>query len=165
MNSSVCTTINGTSVERTVAVRVSAADFIRHHVGLTGTHVGCEHGACGACTIQVDGAAVRSCLMLAVQLQGKSVATVESLGTPDSLSPLQQAFAQHHALQCGFCTPGVLMTAQAYLDTLAQAQVPSEQEVRDMLSGNVCRCTGYQGMVEAVLAVCRQRAAARGAAA
>lgn len=165
MNSSVCTTINGTRVERIVAVRVSAADFIRHHVGLTGTHVGCEHGACGACTIQVDGAAVRSCLMLAVQLQGKSVATVESLGTPDSLSPLQQAFAQHHALQCGFCTPGVQMTAQAYLDTLAQAQVPSEQEVRDMLSGNVCRCTGYQGMVEAVLAVCRQRAAARGAAA
>lgn len=153
------TCINGVPLERTIHPRVSAADFLRHQIGLTGTHVGCEHGACGACTINVDGAAVRSCLMLAVQLDGKQVATVESLGKPEALSPLQQAFLQHHALQCGFCTPGVLMTVQPFLDTIPETYVPTEHEVRDLLSGNVCRCTGYQGMVQAVMSVCRHRAA------
>jgi aerobic carbon-monoxide dehydrogenase small subunit len=160
MTYTIKTCINGSPVERTVEPRVSAADFLRHHLGLTGTHVGCEHGACGACTISVDGAAVRSCLMLAVQLNGKEVATVESLGTPEALSPLQKAFSEHHALQCGFCTPGVLMTVQTFLDNAPQDHVPSEDEARELLSGNVCRCTGYQGMVEAVRSVCEQRAAA-----
>jgi carbon-monoxide dehydrogenase small subunit len=160
MTHTIKTCINGSPVERSVKCRVSAADFLRHDLGLTGTHVGCEHGACGACTISVEGAAVRSCLMLAVQLNGKEVATVESLGAIGALSPLQQAFSDHHALQCGFCTPGVLMTVQTYLDGVPQDHLPSEEEIRDMLSGNVCRCTGYQGMVEAVQSVCASRAAA-----
>jgi aerobic carbon-monoxide dehydrogenase small subunit len=153
------TTVNGVRVERTVAVRTSLADFLRHDLCLTGTHVGCEHGACGACTVQVEGSAVRSCLMLAVQVNGKRVATVESLGTPDELSPLQRAFTRHHALQCGFCTPGFLMTIQAWLDEIPVGYLPDDEEIRDMLSGNVCRCTGYQNIVEAVRELTRERSA------
>jgi len=146
-------TINGTVVERMVDVRTSLADFLRHDIRLTGTHIGCEHGACGACTVQVDGSAVRSCLMLAVQSDGCQVRTVESLGQPDALSPLQKAFADHHALQCGFCTPGFLMTVQTWLDQAPADATLTDAQLRDLLSGNVCRCTGYQNIVDAVRAV------------
>ncbi|MGF6261176.1 carbon-monoxide dehydrogenase small subunit [Paraburkholderia youngii] len=154
----IATTVNGVKVERTVAVRTSLVDFLRYDLCLTGTHVGCEHGACGACTVQVEGAAVRACLMLAVQINGKQVATVESLGKPDALSPLQRAFSKHHALQCGFCTPGFLMTIDAWLGQLPAGYLPNDEEIRDMLSGNVCRCTGYQNIVEAVRELTRARA-------
>jgi aerobic-type carbon monoxide dehydrogenase small subunit (CoxS/CutS family) len=140
--------VNGKSYERTVDTRRSLGDFLRLDLGLTGTHFGCEHGACGACTVRVDGIAVRSCLMLAVQANEKSVQTVEDLAKGDILSPLQQAFQDRHALQCGFCTPGVLMTMTEFLE---ENPTPTEAEVRDALSGNICRCTGYQNIVDAVL--------------
>jgi carbon-monoxide dehydrogenase small subunit len=140
--------VNGKSYERTVDTRRTLGDFLRLDLGLTGTHFGCEHGACGACTVRVDGIAVRSCLMLAMQANGKSVQTVEDLAKGDILSPLQQAFQDRHALQCGFCTPGVLMTMTEFLE---ENPAPSETEVRDALSGNICRCTGYQNIVDAVL--------------
>jgi carbon-monoxide dehydrogenase small subunit len=140
--------VNGKSYERTVDTRRTLGDFLRLDLGLTGTHFGCEHGACGACTVRVDGIAVRSCLMLAVQANEKSVQTVEDLAKGDILSPLQQAFQDRHALQCGFCTPGVLMTMTEFLE---ENPAPSETEVRDALSGNICRCTGYQNIVDAVL--------------
>jgi aerobic-type carbon monoxide dehydrogenase small subunit (CoxS/CutS family) len=140
--------VNGKSYERMVDTRRTLGDFLRLDLGLTGTHFGCEHGACGACTVRVDGVAVRSCLMLAVQANGKSVQTVEDLAKGDSLSPLQQAFQDRHALQCGFCTPGILMTMTEFLE---ENPAPSETEVRDALSGNICRCTGYQNIVDAVL--------------
>jgi aerobic-type carbon monoxide dehydrogenase small subunit (CoxS/CutS family) len=148
--------VNGRMIEAEVDVRVGLADFLRGQLGLTGTHLGCEHGVCGACTIIVDQRPVRSCLMLAVQADGSAVETVESLGTPHALSPLQQAFSDHHALQCGFCTPGMLMTLEAYLRDHAS---PTREEVRDVLSGNLCRCTGYQGIVDAALQAAQARRA------
>ena len=140
--------VNGRATEAEVDVRISLADFLRGQLGLTGTHLGCEHGVCGACTLIVDRRPVRSCLMLAVQADGSEVETVEGLGTRQALSPLQQAFSNHHALQCGFCTPGMLMTLEAYL---REHPAPTRQEIRDVLSGNLCRCTGYQGIVDAAL--------------
>ena len=151
----IAVTINGRRVERAVDPRLHLADFLRHEVGLTGTHVGCEHGVCGSCTVIVDGRPVRSCLMLAVQVDGATVETVEGLAGPDgALSRLQQAFSDHHALQCGFCTPGMLMTLESLLRDTPN---PTEAEVRDAISGNICRCTGYQGIVEAALATARDR--------
>jgi len=153
------TTVNGASFERTVDVRTSLADFLRHGLCLTGTHVGCEHGACGACTVQLDGAAVRSCLMLAVQADSRKVTTVEALGSPDALSALQKAFSDHHALQCGFCTPGFLVTVQSWLDEAPPDATLTDEQLRDLLSGNMCRCTGYQNIIDAVRAVLRDRQA------
>lgn len=141
--------VNGQPVERAVDVRRTLGDFLRHDLQMTGTHLGCEHGVCGACTVLVDGRTARSCLMLAVQTQGRSVTTVEGLANPDgSLNVLQQAMHECHALQCGFCTPGVLATLT---ELLRETQDPSEAEVRDALTGNLCRCTGYQPIVEAAL--------------
>jgi len=140
--------LNGKPVEAEVPVRTTLADCIRHHLMQTGTHVGCEHGVCGACTVIVDGAAVRSCLMLAVQAEGAQVITVEGLSREDSLTPLQAAFRKHHALQCGFCTPGMLTTAHALLTDEPDA---SEERIREVLAGNLCRCTGYIPIVKAVL--------------
>jgi aerobic-type carbon monoxide dehydrogenase small subunit (CoxS/CutS family) len=145
--------INGERHEGDVEPRTLLSDFIRHVAGLTGTHVGCEHGVCGACTVQIDGETVRSCLMLAVQASGRSVLTVEGLARDgEALHPLQRAFHERHALQCGFCTPGFLMSAEALL---RERPDPSEREVREALAGNLCRCTGYEGIVEAVLDVAR----------
>ena len=142
-------TVNGAAVEREVEPRRLLADFLREDLGLTGTHVGCEHGVCGACTVLLDGDSARSCLTLAVQADGAEVETVEGLGTVDALHPLQRAFREHHALQCGFCTPGMLMAA---LDLLRKHPSPTEREVREGLSGNLCRCTGYEHVVRAVRA-------------
>src|SRR6202047_1174253 len=128
--------------------RMLLSDFLRHALGATGTHVGCEHGICGACTVLIDGVATRSCLTLAVQAEGRAVQTVESLAAPDgTLNPLQQAFRNNHALQCGFCTPGILMS---FTDYLARNPKPTTEEIRDVLSGHICRCTGYAGIVAAV---------------
>jgi carbon-monoxide dehydrogenase small subunit len=138
--------INGTPLTATVPVRRLLVDFIRDDLGLTGTHVGCEHGVCGACTILMDGAPVRSCIMLAPQADGSSITTVEGITPKEGLSALQQAFKDHHALQCGFCTPGFLMTITA----ADPAEYPDEHRVREMLSGNLCRCTGYHNIVQAV---------------
>lgn len=140
-------TINGVEHSLSVDVRTTLVDALREQVELTGTHVGCEHGVCGACTILLDGVAVRSCLLFAVQADGRTITTVESLGTPEKLHPLQEAFRKHHGLQCGFCTPGFLMSAIALLNETSQ---PTEEEIRGALAGNLCRCTGYQGIVEAV---------------
>lgn len=145
--------LNGKAIEIDVPPRTTLADCIRHHLEQTGTHVGCEHGVCGACTVIVDGAAMRSCLMLAVQAEGCTVTTVEGLTPAEGLSPLQQSFRKHHALQCGFCTPGMLTTAHALLTHEPDA---SEERIRHVLSGNLCRCTGYIPIVEAV---CAARAA------
>ena len=139
--------VNGRRYERQVEPRLLLSDFLRHDLDLTGTHVGCEHGVCGACTVLLDGAAVRSCLLFAVQAQGRQVRTVEDLGTPQALHPLQKAFQEAHGLQCGFCTPGFLMSL---LPFLAENPDPSEDEIREALSGNLCRCTGYHNIVEAV---------------
>jgi carbon-monoxide dehydrogenase small subunit len=147
-------TVNGQAVEREVDVRRTLADFLREDLGLTGTHLGCEHGACGACTVLVDGRSVRSCLMFAVQVQGAEVTTVEGLGSEGALHPLQQAFWDHHGLQCGFCTPGFLMAAAELLEHNPD---PDEPAVREALSGNLCRCTGYQNIVAAVLAAARAK--------
>ena len=144
---SVTVTVNGAQYERTVEPRLLLSDFLRHHVGLTGTHVGCEHGVCGACTVLFDGEPVRSCLMFAVQANGHEITTVEALGTPENLHPLQQAFWDAHAVQCGFCTPGVLMSLVPFLETNPD---PTEEEIREAISGNLCRCTGYQHIVDAV---------------
>ena len=141
-------TVNGKAHARIVESRLTLADFLRHELGLTGTHLGCEHGVCGACTVLVDGRSARSCLMFAVQANGCEVTTVEGL-TPDSgLSVLQQAFVDNHGLQCGFCTPGMLITLT---ELLRENPAPSEDEVRDALTGNLCRCTGYAGIVKAAL--------------
>lgn len=146
---SVRLTVNGTTVERRVEARTLLSDFLRHEIGLTGTHVGCEHGVCGACTVLVDGLPVRSCLMLAVQADGQAITTVEGLTRDlNELHPLQQAFWESHGLQCGFCTPGFLMTLVAFLGSNPN---PSEDEIRAAISGNLCRCTGYQNIVKAVL--------------
>ncbi|NYZ15519.1 (2Fe-2S)-binding protein [Azospirillum sp. RWY-5-1] len=141
-------TVNGREVTLTVEPRVSLADALRQDLGLTGTHVGCEHGVCGSCTVLVDGTAVRSCLLFAVQAEGTAVETVEGLARGSALHPLQEAFRRHHALQCGFCTPGVLMTL---VELLRADPCPTEAAVRDALSGNLCRCTGYQPIVAAAL--------------
>jgi 2-furoyl-CoA dehydrogenase 2Fe-2S iron sulfur subunit len=149
----IAVTINGTRYAGDVEPRTLLSDFIRHQAGLTGTHVGCEHGVCGACTVQLDGEPVRSCLMLAVQADGRSLRTVEGLAGPaGELSALQQAFTDHHALQCGFCTAGFLMTADTLLRDRA-GQGLTEAEIRGELAGNLCRCTGYEGIVAAVLSV------------
>ena len=140
--------VNGRSAEVEVEPRMSLADCLRDELRLTGTHIGCEHGVCGACTVIIDGEAVRSCLMLAVQAEGSSIVTVEGLSREDRLTPLQTAFRKHHALQCGFCTPGVLTTAHALL--LQEPEV-DEARIRSVLSGNLCRCTGYIPIVEAIL--------------
>src|SRR6266487_3112067 len=140
--------INGRVIERTVEPRLLLSDFIRHEARLTGTHVGCEHGVCGACTVHLDGAPVRACLMLAVQADGAELTTVEGLAPgPDRLHPLQEAFRLEHGLQCGFCTPGILMTMSAFL---RDHPSPTDEEIRTELSGNLCRCTGYQNIVRAV---------------
>ena len=140
-------TINGDVYERRVEPRLLLSDFIRHEAGLTGTHVGCEHGVCGACTVLVGGAPVRSCLMFAVQADGASIETVESLADGETLHPLQEAFRREHGLQCGYCTPGILMTLKPFLEA---NPAPSDTEIRRALSGNLCRCTGYQQIVAAV---------------
>jgi carbon-monoxide dehydrogenase small subunit len=142
--------VNGVEYRREVEPRLLLSDFLRHALGLTGTHVGCEHGICGACTVLVDGNSARSCLMFAVQADGSRIETVESLGTVDHLSPLQEAFRQHHALQCGYCTPGMLMTC---VDLLRKYPLASDAEIRAGLSGNLCRCTGYENIVKALRAV------------
>ncbi len=139
-------TVNGRPHTAEIETRVHLADFVRVEVGLTGTHLGCEHGVCGACTVVVDGAAVRSCLMLAVQADGRSVQTVESLASRGGLHPVQQAFQDNHGLQCGFCTPGMVMSIAAYLE---ENPDPDERDIREAISGNICRCTGYQGIVAA----------------
>ena len=146
-------TVNGRAYEREVETRMTLADFLRHELDLTGTHVGCEHGVCGVCTVLVNDISARACLMLAVQANGKSITTVEGLANPDgTLNVLQQAFRENHGLQCGFCTPGMLMTLTEFL---AQNSDPSEAEVRVAISGNVCRCTGYQSIVAAALQAAR----------
>ncbi len=142
-------TVNGESYTREVETRLTLADFIRHSIDLTGTHLGCEHGVCGACTILLDGLSARSCLMLAVQADGHEILTVEGIAPNDEeLHPLQQAFQDNHGLQCGFCTPGMLTTL---LEFLSDNPDPTEREVREAISGNLCRCTGYQGIVDAAL--------------
>ncbi len=146
-------TVNGVRHRRAVEPRLLLSDFLRHELGLTGTHVGCEHGVCGACTVLLDGDAVRSCLMFAVQADGHDLTTVEGLsgGPGDALHPLQAAFREAHGLQCGFCTPGVLMTLVPFL---REHPDPDERQIREALSGNLCRCTGYQNIVAAVRLAC-----------
>ncbi len=140
-------TVNGQSVEREVEARRSLADFLREDLGLKGTHLGCEHGVCGACTVLVDGRSTRSCLVLAAQLEGASVTTIEGLTPTDGLSPLQEAFRDCHGLQCGFCTPGMIVTAT---ELLAENPHPRREEIREAISGNLCMCTGYQNIVSAI---------------
>jgi carbon-monoxide dehydrogenase small subunit len=144
--------VNGTSYRRSVEARVLLSDFIRHDLSLAGTHVGCEHGVCGACTVLLDGVPVRSCLMFAVQSNAHDITTVEGLATGNVLHPVQQAMHEHHGLQCGYCTPGILMTMTAYL---TEHDTPSEDDVRDALSGNLCRCTGYQNIVDAMMSAAK----------
>jgi aerobic-type carbon monoxide dehydrogenase small subunit (CoxS/CutS family) len=144
------TVVNGRRYREDVEPRLLLSDFIRHRIGLTGTHVGCEHGVCGACTVKVDGVAVRSCLMLAAQIDGAEIVTVEGLAGSGELTPLQEAFRRHHALQCGFCTPGILLAAD---DLLSRNPTPSREEIVDMLSGQLCRCTGYTPIVDAIAEV------------
>ena len=145
--------VNGKTYARDVETRMTLVDFLRQDLDLTGTHVGCEHGACGACTVLLDGHSVRSCLMLAVQCGGREVTTVEGLAEGEKLNSLQQAFQDNHGLQCGFCTPGMLMTLSEFLRDHPD---PSESEVREVLSGNLCRCTGYQAIVAATLDAARR---------
>ena len=155
-------TVNGQAYEREVEPRLLLSDFLRHDLGLTGTHVGCEHGVCGACTVLFDGEPVRSCILFAVQADGHAVTTVEALAPgPDQLHPLQQAFWESHGLQCGFCTPGFLMTLLPFLD---ENPDPSEDEIRHAISGNLCRCTGYQHIVDAVKLAAERRRALAGTA-
>lgn len=146
----VTVTVNGRVYRETVEPRLLLSDFLRHRIGLTGTHVGCEHGVCGACTVRLDGVAVRSCLLLAGQVDGSEVVTVEGLAADGPLTPLQEAFRRHHALQCGFCTAGILMAAD---ELLARDSPPSREEIVDLLSGHLCRCTGYTPIVDAIAEV------------
>ena len=151
---SVSLTVNGKAYQREVEARITLADFLRHELGLTGTHLGCEHGVCGACTVLLDGHSARSCLTFAVQANGREVSTIEGLAAPDGeLNVLQQAFRDNHGLQCGFCTPGMLMTLTEFL---RDNKNPTEHDVRDVLSGNLCRCTGYAGPVAAALDAARR---------
>ncbi len=145
-------TVNGTTYERTVEPRTLLSDFLRHELELTGTHVGCEHGSCGACTVLMDGESVRSCIIFAIQADGHEITTVEGIGTLDDLHPIQQAFWEKHGLQCGYCTPGFLLTLIPYL---RENPTPTEAEIRDAISGNICRCTGYQNIVDAALAAAK----------
>ncbi|QRG04796.1 (2Fe-2S)-binding protein [Xanthobacter dioxanivorans] len=147
-------TVNGLSTTRAVDPRLLLSDFLRHELGLTGTHVGCEHGVCGACTILLDGRSARACLMLAVQADGATIDTVEGLGSMEALGRVQTAFRDHHALQCGFCTPGFLMTIT---DMLRHHALESDAQIREALSGNICRCTGYEHIVNAVRELARER--------
>ncbi len=148
MDRTITVRVNGREYERSVEPRLLLSDFLRHEIGLTGTHVGCEHGVCGACTVLVDNEAVRSCLLFAVQMNGREVATVEGLDAgPQQMHLIQQGFWEAHGLQCGFCTPGILMSLVPFLE---QNPKPTEREIRALLSGNICRCTGYQKIVEAV---------------
>jgi carbon-monoxide dehydrogenase small subunit len=147
--------VNGQRVDADVPPRLNLADFLREHLALTGTHVGCEHGVCGACTVRVDGAIVRACLMLAVQTQNASVETIEGLSDNGEIADLQAAFRERNALQCGFCTPGMLMAAQ---DLLKQQATPDRDRIREHLSGNYCRCTGYQAIIDAIETTARARA-------
>jgi 2-furoyl-CoA dehydrogenase 2Fe-2S iron sulfur subunit len=149
-------TLNGKKRSGYCEPRELLSDFIRHQLGATGTHVGCEHGVCGACTVRIDGVAGRSCMMLAVQADGRHITTIEGLAPDQTLGDLQLAFARHHALQCGFCTAGILMSAAAYLERVRD---PSEQQLREMLSGHLCRCTGYTPIVAALLDVAAARRA------
>jgi aerobic-type carbon monoxide dehydrogenase small subunit (CoxS/CutS family) len=154
--------VNGNEHELAVEARRTLADMLRHDLGYTGTHLGCEHGVCGACTVLVDGLPARSCLMFGVQVDGCEVRTVEGLADGEQLSDLQQALSDHNGLQCGFCTPGFLMLAEAYLaERLGDpaGAGPSEAEIRELVTGNLCRCTGYQGIIDAVLATAQSRAA------
>lgn len=148
-------TVNGTTYRRDVPVRLKLADFLREELCLTGTHLGCEQGACGACTVLLDGEAVRSCLLLAVQTAGSAVTTIEGLAPTGDLTPLMQALQQHHGLQCGFCTPGVVISLTSYLERNPN---PTEAEVRQALTGTLCRCTGYQGIVAAALSLVQGKA-------
>lgn len=146
--STISVIVNGQKFDRTVEVRLTLADFLREELDLTGTHLGCEHGVCGACTILFDGQAIRSCLMLAVQANGAEITTVEGLSSDGQLNSLQSAFRENHALQCGFCTPGMLITATAFLKDNPH---PTEEQAREAISGNICRCTGYVSIVNAVV--------------
>ena len=146
----ICVTVNGCQHTHTIEPRLLLSDFLRHTLMLTGTHVGCEHGVCGACTIMLEGDSIRACLMFAVQADGCDIQTVEGLGTIENMNPLQQAFQQCHALQCGFCTPGMLMTCT---DMLQKYPLENDAQIREGLSGNLCRCTGYTNIVEAVRVV------------
>lgn len=143
----IAVTVNGTRYDRTVEPRLLLSDFLRRDLNLTGTHIGCEHGVCGACTILFDGQPARSCLMFAVQTNGHEIITIEGLGTIDELHPIQEAFREAHGVQCGFCTPGILTTLVPFLE---ENPNPDEQEIREAISGNICRCTGYQHIVDAV---------------
>jgi len=148
-------TVNGEAFAAAVEPRLLLADFLRHTLGLTGTHVGCEHGVCGACTVLLDGDSVRSCLMFAVQADRRSVETVDSLGRIGAMNRLQEAFHEHHALQCGFCTPGMLMTTT---DLMKKYRLETDDDIRDGLSGNLCRCTGYEHIIKAIRAVIDSKA-------
>ena len=154
MTRKISVTVNGVAYERTIEPRLLLSDFLRCELGLTGTHVGCEHGVCGACTVLIDGDSARACLYFAIQADGRTVETVESLGTPEMLSPLQQRFREHHALQCGFCTPGMLMTC---VDLLRKHPLADDADIRAGLSGNLCRCTGYEHIVRAMRAAVADR--------
>lgn len=147
-------TVNGASYSRPVEPRMLLSDFLRHELGLTGTHVGCEHGVCGACTILLDGRSARSCLTLAVQADGMEIETVEGQGSREELGRIQTAFRDHHGLQCGFCTPGFIMTIT---DMLRHHPLETDEQIRDALSGNICRCTGYQHIVDAVRELAKER--------
>jgi carbon-monoxide dehydrogenase small subunit len=151
-------TVNGESVAETVEPRQTLVDFLREQLFLTGSHVGCEHGVCGACTVRVDGLTVRGCLMLAAQCDGSSVQTIEGVSDSGEIADLQAAFEKRNALQCGFCTPGMLLSAQ---ELLREGGVPSREQIREHISGNYCRCTGYQAIVDAIEAVAQQRAGGR----
>lgn len=146
-------TVNGKQYSSTVETRVHLADFLRQDLKLTGTHVGCEHGVCGACTILVDGKATRACLMLAVQANGTEITTIEGLGSTENLHPLQEAFRDNHALQCGFCTSGMIMSLASFIN---DNPTPDETDIRKAISGNICRCTGYQGIVAAGLQAAKE---------
>jgi len=146
--------VNGVTYERTIEPRLLLTDFLRDSLDLTGTHIGCEQGICGACTVLVNGHSMRACLMFAIQIDGAEIETVESLGAVDKLHPLQEFFREHHALQCGFCTPGMLMTG---IDLLRKRPLATDQEIRDGLSGNLCRCTGYEHIVAAIRAAVKER--------
>ena len=154
----IAVTVNGEEVRERVDARKTLVDFLREDVALTGSHVGCEHGVCGACSVRVDGVVVRGCLMLAVQCDGARVDTIEGVADTEEIADLQQAFVARNALQCGYCTPGMLLTAQ---ELLSRGGVPSREQIRTHLSGNYCRCTGYQAIVDAVEAVARARAGAK----
>jgi carbon-monoxide dehydrogenase small subunit len=150
--------VNSRRYVREIEPRLLLSDFLRHELGLTGTHVGCEHGVCGACTVLLDGQAVRSCLMFAVQISGRSLTTIEGLGEPGDLHPLQQAFSEEHGLQCGFCTPGFILSIASFLDEVPELD---DRQLRERLSGNICRCTGYMGIVRAARRAATIRAGTR----